>query len=84
MEQRFSFDFSRVRVHIGAEAEESARELNAAAYTVGQHIVFGPGRFAPRTREGLGLIAHEAGPRCAAVKRNRRSEWHAATATCFQ
>ena len=59
MEQRFGHDFSRVRVHSGGAAEQSAREVNAHAYTVGHNIVFGAGRFAPGTHEGRRLIAHE-------------------------
>jgi hypothetical protein len=59
MEQRFGHDFSRVRVHSGAAAEQSAQEVNANAYTVGPNIVFGAGRFAPGTLEGRRLIAHE-------------------------
>jgi hypothetical protein len=59
MEQRFRYDFSRVRMHSGAPAEQSAREVNAHAYTSGHHIVFGAGRFAPETHEGRCLIAHE-------------------------
>ena len=59
MEQRFGHDFSRVRVHSDAAAEQSARDVNANAYTVGHNIVFGAGRFAPGTHEGRRLIAHE-------------------------
>jgi hypothetical protein len=59
MEQRFGCDFSRVRLHSGAAAEQSARDVNAHAYTVGQDMVFGAGRFAPGTQEGRWLIAHE-------------------------
>lgn len=59
MEARFGYDFSRVRVHTGADAEQSAREVNALAYTVGRDVVFGAGRFAPETREGQRLLAHE-------------------------
>ncbi|MGZ5441117.1 MAG: eCIS core domain-containing protein [Thermoanaerobaculia bacterium] len=59
MELRFGHDFSRVRVHSGPVAEQSARELNAHAYTVGHDLVFGAGRFAPETHEGRNLIAHE-------------------------
>ena len=59
MERRFGHDFSRVRVHSSAAAEQSARDVNAHAYTVGHNIVFGAGRFAPGTQEGRGLIAHE-------------------------
>jgi hypothetical protein len=59
MEQRFGHDFSRVRVHSGAAAEQSAHEVNAHAYTVGPNIVFGAGQFAPETHEGRRLMAHE-------------------------
>jgi hypothetical protein len=59
MEQRFSHDFSRVRVHSDAVAEQSARDVNAKAYTVGHDIVFGAGVETPGTREGKRLIAHE-------------------------
>ena len=46
-------------MHSGACSEQSARAINAHAYTVGHHIVFGAGRFAPETSEGRRLIAHE-------------------------
>ena len=59
MEPRFSHDFSSVRVHSGAAAEQSAREVSAHAYTVGHDIVFGADRFATGTLEGRRLIAHE-------------------------
>lgn len=59
MEQRFGRDFSQVRVHSGSSAAHSAREVNANAYTVGNSIVFGAGRFAPAEPEGRRLIAHE-------------------------
>lgn len=59
MEPRFGQDFSNVRVHSGPAAEQSARDVNAQAYTVGPDIVFGAGRFAPGTHEGRRLLAHE-------------------------
>lgn len=59
MEQRFGHDFSRVRVHSGTTAEQSARELNANAYTVANNIVFGASQFVSATPEGRRLIAHE-------------------------
>jgi hypothetical protein len=59
MEQRFGYDFSRVRVHSGAAAEQSARDVNANAYTVGHDMVFGAAQFAPQTQVGRRLIAHE-------------------------
>jgi hypothetical protein len=59
MEQRFGHDFSRVRVHADAAAEQSVRDVDANAYTVGNRIVFGAGRFAPGLIDGKKLIAHE-------------------------
>src|SRR6478736_7296695 len=59
MEQRFGYDFSHVRVHTDAAAEESAQNVNARAYTVGYDMVFGSGQYAPKTNEGRRLIAHE-------------------------
>ena len=59
MEQRFGRDFSRVRVHSDPAAWRSARDLGAQAYTIGNDIVFGSGRFAPDAREGRHLLAHE-------------------------
>src|SRR4051794_29240738 len=56
MESRFGHDFSTVRVHADTGATASARELGAAAYTVGQHIVFGPGRYQPETPSGGRLL----------------------------
>ncbi len=59
METRFGHDFSQVRVHADANASESARAVNALAYTVGRNVVFGAGQYAPGTREGKRLLAHE-------------------------
>jgi outer membrane protein OmpA-like peptidoglycan-associated protein len=59
MEPRFNHDFGRVRVHADDQAAESARSLGAAAYTVGQHVVFNDQRYQPLTRLGRELIAHE-------------------------
>src|SRR5205085_1408125 len=52
-------DFSSIRVHTDERAAESAHSLNAQAYTVGQHIVFGANRFAEDTPSGRRLLAHE-------------------------
>jgi hypothetical protein len=58
-EPRFGHDFSRVRVHTDAKAAESAQAVSALAYTVGDHVVFGRGRYAPHTSTGLELLTHE-------------------------
>lgn len=59
MEPHFRHDFSHVRVHTDAKAAESARAVNALAYTVGRDVVFGAGEYKPTTNEGKRLIAHE-------------------------
>jgi hypothetical protein len=59
MEPRFGRDFSGVRVHTDSRAAESARAVDAHAYTVGQHIVFDQGKYDPDSRCGRHLLAHE-------------------------
>ena len=59
MEPCFGHDFSRVRVHTDGQAGESARAVDALAYTVGRNVVFGPGQYAPEERAGRSLLAHE-------------------------
>ena len=59
MERRFGADFSGVRIHADSAAARSARDVNAHAYTVGRHIAFASGRFAPDTTQGRRLLAHE-------------------------
>lgn len=58
-EPRFGYDFSQVRAHTDAKAAESARAVNALAYTVGRGVVFGAGQYVPTTAEGRKLLAHE-------------------------
>jgi Domain of unknown function (DUF4157) len=58
-EPRFGQDLSHVRVHTDQEAQQSARAVNALAYTVGSHVVFGAERYAPATTDGQRLLAHE-------------------------
>ena len=43
-EPQFGHDFSQVRVHADAKAADSARSVNALAYTVGNQIVFKNGQ----------------------------------------
>ena len=58
-EPRFGYDFSDVRIHTDARAAESARTVSALAYTVGDHVAFGAGRYDPGTDEGRRLLGHE-------------------------
>jgi hypothetical protein len=58
-ERGFGRNFSGVRVHIDSRAVESARAVNALAYTLGSEIAFASGKYAPTTHEGQRLLAHE-------------------------
>lgn len=61
MGERFHHDFSHVRIHADSAAARAAREVSAAAFTAGQHIVFGAGRLAVHSGAGRRLMAHELG-----------------------
>jgi hypothetical protein len=59
MESRFGHDFGDVRVHTDGAAHESARSVNAQAYTVGSNIVFQRDRYDPSSDAGKHMLAHE-------------------------
>lgn len=59
MEKRFGEDFSQVRLHTNYMADQSAHDVKAHAYTLGNNVVFGSGKFAPNTTSGRKLLAHE-------------------------
>ena len=59
LEPQFGAGFDAVRIHDDAASHAAARALHAHAFTVGQHVHFAAGRFAPQTRDGLHLLAHE-------------------------
>jgi Domain of unknown function (DUF4157) len=59
MEQRFGHDFARVRIHAGERAADAADALRAHAFSVGDHVAFAEGRYAPATQMGRRLLAHE-------------------------
>ncbi|MFN2466998.1 MAG: DUF4157 domain-containing protein [Gaiellaceae bacterium] len=58
-EARLGHDFGRVRVHVDAAASETASELGAVAFAVGNDVAFASGRYEPETSAGRRLIAHE-------------------------
>jgi hypothetical protein len=59
MQSRMGADFGGVRVHADSMANDSARAVDALAYTVGRHIVFGQSQYRPATPGGQRLLAHE-------------------------
>ncbi len=59
MEPRFGADFSGVRLHTSSEAAVLNRSLHAQAFTHGQDIYLGEGRYDPGSPSGKHLLAHE-------------------------
>lgn len=60
LEPGLGSSLSSVRLHVDPEADRLAREVDALAFTAGDHIFFRAGAYAPDSREGLRLLAHEA------------------------
>lgn len=59
MESRLGHDFGDVRVHTDATAHDSAKAVNAHAYTVGSNIVFQRDKYDPASTDGRTMLAHE-------------------------
>jgi hypothetical protein len=59
MENAFSTDFSKVRIHTDSQAAEMSSGINAKAFTYGNDIYFNSGEFASNTEQGKKLLAHE-------------------------
>jgi hypothetical protein len=59
MENTLGADLSGVRVHTGGDSAQAAEAFGARAFTVGSDVHFGHGEFAPGSKEGDRLLAHE-------------------------
>lgn len=59
METSFGADFSGVRLHTGAWADQLNRAIQAKAFTAGQDIFFRKGAYDPTSYSGQELLAHE-------------------------
>lgn len=59
MEARFGYDFAGVRVHDDARSAATAASIDAVAFTVGEDLVFGAGRYDVSSAAGKRLLAHE-------------------------
>ncbi len=59
MEQAFQADFSGVRIHTGAAADQMNQSIQAKAFATGQDVFFRQGAYAPGSRSGQELLAHE-------------------------
>ncbi|MFN0140303.1 MAG: DUF4157 domain-containing protein [Pyrinomonadaceae bacterium] len=58
-EPRLGYDLGSIRIHTGSTAGESARAIDARAYTLGNNIVLGNGEYKPESESGKRLLAHE-------------------------
>jgi hypothetical protein len=58
-EPRLGQNLDHVRIHTGSEADELVGAVDAQAFTLGRHIVFGYGQHRPTTTDGKRLLAHE-------------------------
>jgi hypothetical protein len=59
MEGRLGGDFADVKFHTDDRASESARAVQANAYTVGNDVVVRQDRWSPESEKGKETIAHE-------------------------
>jgi hypothetical protein len=59
LEVGLNADFSQVRIHDDEQSAETAKALNARAFTTHQDIFFGKGEYQPGNSDGQKLLAHE-------------------------
>lgn len=59
MSRHFGRDFSSVRIHTDDFSSAASKALDANAFTIRNHIVFGSGMFRPQAPAGQMRLAHE-------------------------
>jgi hypothetical protein len=59
MEGQLGVSLAGVRIHTGADSAKAASDFAAKAFAVGSDIHFGRGEYAPGTKDGDRLLAHE-------------------------
>ncbi|RYJ14645.1 DUF4157 domain-containing protein [Halogeometricum borinquense] len=59
MEERMGESLDDVRIHTGSRAANACEDINARAFTVGNHVAFNHGEYDPSSTEGQHLLAHE-------------------------
>ncbi|MBG6132802.1 hypothetical protein IWQ47_004368 [Aquimarina sp. EL_43] len=59
MESRFGADFSAVKIHTDTSAQQMSKQVNAHAFTYGNHVYFNSGKYDPDSSSGKTLLAHE-------------------------
>ncbi|RZV11758.1 uncharacterized protein DUF4157 [Natrinema hispanicum] len=59
MEDRMGDSLGDVRIHTGPKAAQACEQINARAFTVGNHVAFNSGEYDPESPEGQHVLAHE-------------------------
>lgn len=59
MQERLGFDFGRVRIHGGPEADTATASMKATALSIGSHVLVGDASTRLRGAAGARLLAHE-------------------------
>ncbi len=59
MEDRMGDSLGDVRIHTGPKAAQACQQINARAFTVGNHVAFNSGEYDPSSPEGQHVLAHE-------------------------
>ncbi|ELZ08791.1 hypothetical protein C478_17946 [Natrinema thermotolerans DSM 11552] len=59
MEARMGDSLGDVRIHTGPQAASACEDINARAFTVGNHVAFNHGEYDPESAEGQHVLAHE-------------------------
>ncbi|MDS0283956.1 DUF4157 domain-containing protein [Haloarcula onubensis] len=59
MEDRMDDNLGDVRIHTGPSAAQACEDINARAFTVGNHVAFNTGEYDPSSAEGQHILAHE-------------------------
>jgi hypothetical protein len=70
LQPRLGVDLDYLEIHTDANAGLLAQQINARAFTLGNHIFFAPGQWQPHTYRGMHLLAHEV----AHTLQNRRPD----------
>ncbi|ELY83033.1 eCIS core domain-containing protein, partial [Natrinema altunense] len=59
VEDRMGDSLGDVRIHTGPKAAQACDQINARAFTVGNHVAFNAGEYDPSSPEGQHVLAHE-------------------------
>jgi len=59
IEERMGDNLGDVRIHTGPTAANACEDINARAFTVGNHVAFNRGEYDPESPEGQHVLVHE-------------------------